>query len=98
MNDLIASGGTAKMALYQPSQRYFLLDERCAGDAELTPDNLVSALIELEANRDPTRLSALLKVLSALLRKQGGNAELTRAFRAWVGGSGWRRTSGQSRC
>ena len=83
MSELIASGG-AGLAAYQPSQRYFLLDQGRVGDATLPRGNLVSALIALETNRDRARLPALLGSLIALLREQG-DEELTEAFRAWVG-------------
>ena len=56
--ELIASGGAA-LARYQPSQRYFLLDEGRVGDEDLPPGNLVSALIALETNRDQARVPAL---------------------------------------
>ena len=83
MSELIASGG-AGLARYQPSQRYFLLDQGRVGGAALPRGNLVSALIALETNRDRARLPALLGSLIALLREQG-DEELTEAFRAWVG-------------
>ena len=80
---LIASGGP-ELARYQPSQRYFLLDEGRVGSAGLPRGNLVSALIALETNRDRTRLPGLLEALIGLLREQD-DAELERAFLAWVG-------------
>ena len=83
VSELIASGG-AGLARYQPSQRYFLLDQGRVGGAALPRGNLVSALIALETNRDRARLPALLGSLIALLREQG-DEELTEAFRAWVG-------------
>ena len=82
VSELIASGGAA-LARYQPSQRYFLLDEGRVGDVDLPRGNLVSALIELETNRERGRLPALLGSLIELLRKQG-DEELTEAFRTWV--------------
>ena len=83
VSELIASGGP-DLARYQPSQRYFLLDEGRLGSADLPRGNLVSALIALETNRDGARLPALLETLLGLLREQG-DAELVRAFLAWVG-------------
>ena len=71
------------LARYQPSQRYFLLDEGRAAGAGLPRDNLVSALIALETNRDRTRLPALLGALIGLLREQEDD-ELVQAFRAWA--------------
>lgn len=50
---------------------------------DLPRGNLVSALIELETNRDRGRLPDLLGSLIELLR-QHGDEELTAAFRAWV--------------
>ena len=82
VSELIAAGGPA-LSRYQPSQQYFLLDEGRVDGGSLPPGNLVSALIELETNRDPSRLSALLGTLIELLRAQG-DEELTDAFTAWV--------------
>ena len=82
--ELIASGRGGALARYQPSQRYFLLDEGRVGGADLPSGNLVSALIALETNRDQVRAPELLGVLIDLLRKQD-DAELTAAFTEWVG-------------
>ena len=82
VSELIAAGGAA-LARYQPSQRYFLLDEGRVGDADLPDGNLVSALIALETSRDRERLPELLGSLIGLLREQG-DEELTQAFRSWV--------------
>ena len=79
----LVSSGSPVLARYQPSQRYFLLDQGRVGSADLPRDNLVSALIALEKNRDRTRLPALLDELIGLLGEQG-DAELERAFRVWV--------------
>ena len=81
--ELIASGRGASLARYQPSQRYFLLDEGRVGSADLPSGNLVSALIALETNRDQVRAAALLGALIDLLRKQD-DGELTAAFTEWV--------------
>jgi hypothetical protein len=81
--ELIASGRGAALARYQPSQRYFLLDEGRVGGADLPSGNLVSALIALETNRDRARAPALLGVLIELLRKQD-DEDLTAAFTEWV--------------
>ena len=80
VSELIASGGAA-LARYQPSQRYFLLDEGQVGDADLPGGNLVSALIALETSSDRERLPELLGSLIGLLREQG-DEELTQAFRS----------------
>ena len=68
---------------YQPSQRYFLLDEGRVGGADLPSGNLVSALIALETNRDRMLAAALLGALIELLRKQD-DEELTAAFTEWA--------------
>ena len=81
--ELIASGRGGSLAQYQPSQRYFLLDEGRVGRADLPSGNLVSALIALETNRDRARVPALLGALIDLLRKQDDEA-LTAAFGEWV--------------
>ena len=82
VSELIASGGPV-LARYQPSQRYFLLDEGRVQDGDLPGGNLVSALIALETNHARERLPELLGPLIALLREQG-DEELKQAFRAWV--------------
>ena len=81
--ELIASGRGGSLARYQPSQRYFLLDEGRVGGADLPSGNLVSALIALETNRDRARAPALLGALIDLLRKQD-DEDLTAAFGAWA--------------
>ena len=80
---LIASGGGAALSRYQPSQRYFLLDEGRVGGADLPSGNLVSALIALETNPDRVRAAALIEPLIELLQKQD-DEELTAAFTEWV--------------
>ena len=81
--ELIASGRGAALARYQPSQRYFLVDEARVGGRDLPSGNLVSALIALETNRDRARAPALLGALIDLLRKQD-DEELTAAFGEWA--------------
>jgi predicted transposase/invertase (TIGR01784 family) len=81
--ELIASGRGASLAQYQPSQRYFLLDEGRVGGADLPSGNLVSALIALETTRDRLRAPELLDALIDLLHKQD-DEELTAAFNEWV--------------
>ena len=80
--ELVASSDPV-LAPYQPSQRYFLLDEGRAAREGLPRDNLVSALIELETNRGREHLPALLKTLIGLLRERRDD-DLKRAFEAWV--------------
>ena len=81
--ELIASGRGAALARYQPSQRYFLVDEARVSGPERPSGNLVSALIVLETNRDQARAPALLGALIDLLRKQD-DEELTAAFSEWA--------------
>ena len=81
--ELIASGRGAALARYQPSQRYFLLDQGRVGGADLPSGNLVSALIALETTRDRLRAPELLDALIDLLHKQD-DEELTAAFNEWV--------------
>ena len=86
---LIASGRGAALAphaalaRYQPSQRYYLLDDGRVGGADLPSGHLVSALIALETNRDRLRAPELLEALIHLLRKQD-DKELTAAFTEWA--------------
>ena len=82
MADLVAAGGAA-LAPYQPSQRYYLLDAARTSDADLPPDNLVSALVGLEKARDAAGLSGTLKLLIDRLRAAGDD-HLTRAFATWL--------------
>ena len=82
VSELVASSDPV-LAPYQPSQRYFLLDEGRAAREGLPRGNLVSALIALETNRDRTRLPGLLEPLIGLLQERQDD-ELAQAFRAWV--------------
>ena len=80
--ELIAFGGEA-LARYQPSLRYYLLDQgRLAAD-DMPGRNLVSALIALETNRVGERVPELLAALFERLRELR-NPELTQVFREWV--------------
>ena len=82
MTALIAAGDGA-LAPYQPSQRYYLLDGARVPDADLPPDNLVSALVGLEKTRDARGLREALRALAELLRA-AGDEHLARAFMAWL--------------
>ena len=82
MADLVAARG-GLLAPYRPSQRYYLLDVARTSDADLPPDNLVSALVGLEKARDAARLGGALKLLIDLLRAAGDD-HLTRAFATWL--------------
>ena len=80
--DMIAFGGEA-LARYQPSLRYYLLDQgRLAAD-DLPSRNLVSALIALETNQADERAPELLAALFERLRELE-TPELTQVFREWV--------------
>ena len=82
MADLVATG-SERLAPYQPSQRYYLLDAGRTADADLPAGNLVSALVGLEKGRDTARLREPLKALIDLLRGQE-DGELTQTFAAWL--------------
>ena len=80
--ELIAFGGEA-LARYQPSLRYYLLDQGRLRADDLPGRNLVSALIALETNRASERVPELLAALFERLRELR-NPELTQVFREWV--------------
>ncbi len=82
VGDLIAPVGKA-LACYQPSQRYFLLDEGRWGEDDLPRRNLVSALVGLENSGSAESLSKLLAALSGWLRSPEDD-ELRRAFAEWI--------------
>ena len=80
--DLIAPAGEA-LAPFQPSQRYFLLDEGRWGKDDLPGRNLVSALVELETSGTAQELWKAAEALSGWLRDSGDD-ELRRAFAEWL--------------
>ena len=80
--EMVAGRGET-LAPYQPSQRYYLLDERRIGAHDLPSRNLMSALITLETNRERERTPALVAALIERLRELGDTA-LTRVFQEWV--------------
>ena len=86
VSELVAGGG-GELSPYQPSQRYYLLDEARLADGDLPAGNLVSALIGLERGRDPewgaARLEGPFRALIDLLRVEEDD-ELTRVFATWV--------------
>ena len=82
MADLIAPAKEA-LAGFQPSQRYFLLDEGRWGEDHLPRRNLVSALVALENSGSAESLSQALAALSDWLRSPEDD-ELRRAFVGWV--------------
>ena len=72
------------LARYQPSYRYFLLDEGVHGEDDLPRRNLVSALIALENSRTPADLERVLGALLGWLRGPG-ELEIKRSFGEWIG-------------
>ena len=52
----LVAAESERLAPYQPSQRYYLLDAGRVADADLPADNLVSALIGLQKTRESRRL------------------------------------------
>ena len=82
VGDLIAPAGEA-LAPFQPSQRYFLLDEGRWGKDDLPGRNLVSALVGMETSATAEALSEAAEALSEWLRDSGDD-ELRRAFAEWL--------------
>ena len=80
--DLLAAT-EAMLGPYQPSQRYFLIDEARTRPVDLPPGNLVSALVALETTRDRQEIERHLRTLMGLLAGQDDD-ELRRAFSAWT--------------
>ena len=80
--DLISPVGEV-LSRFQPSQRYFLLDEGRWGEDDLPRRNLVSALVGLENSRSAASLSNVLEALSDWVEGPGED-ELRRAFVEWV--------------
>ena len=83
MASLIAPVDEA-LARYQPSHRYFLLDEGVQGEDDLPRRNLVSALIALENSRSPADLKRAMDALIDWLRGPG-EQEVKRSFEEWIG-------------
>ena len=71
------------LAPYQPSQRYFVLDERHVGDEALPAGNLMTAVVGLERSRSPADLKRVVEALVEWLRDPGDD-ELKHAFTDWV--------------
>ena len=67
------------LARYQPSFRYFVLDERARQEDDLPRGNLVTALIGFENSRSPEALERAVAVLLEWLRGPE-DGELKRAF------------------
>ena len=71
------------LARYQPTLRYFLLDEGACQDDDLPRGNLVTALIGFENSRSPEALGRMASALPEWLRGPG-EPELKRAFLQWA--------------
>ena len=71
------------LAHYQPSQRYFLLDEGAYGEDDLPRRNLVSALIGLENSRSPEDAARVIDALLDWVRGPG-EREIKCAFEEWI--------------
>ena len=71
------------LAPYQPSQRYFVLDERHVGDEALPAGNLMTAVVGLERSRSPADLKRVVEALVEWLRDPYDD-ELKHAFADWV--------------
>ena len=85
MNSALASHPPVSRTLgpYQPSQRYFLLDEGACGDDDLPRHNLVSALIALENSQSSAGMERAVGILIDWFRGSG-QSELKRAFEEWI--------------
>ena len=71
------------LAPYQPSQRYFVLDERHVGDEALPAGNLMTAVVGLERSSSPADLKRVVEALVEWLRDPHDD-ELKHAFADWV--------------
>ena len=71
------------LARYQPSLRYFVLDERGRRADDLPRGNLVTALIGFENSRSPEALGRAMSLLAEWFRGPG-EPELRRAFLQWA--------------
>ena len=82
MVDMIQSTN-GELAPYQPSQRYFVLDERHVEGDDLPEGNLMTAVVRLEKLRSPEDLLAVVDDLREWLSGPHDDA-LRRAFTDWV--------------
>ena len=71
------------LSRYQPSLRYFLLDEGKYRDDDLPWRNLVSAVVRLENSRTPAELKRAVDALTEWLGGPGED-ELKRSFGEWI--------------
>ena len=82
LSRLIAPVGE-DLAPYQPSQRYFVLDEGGSKEDDLPRRNLVSAVVRLEHSRSPAEVKRVVDALVEWLRGPG-DRELKRSFGEWI--------------
>ena len=82
VGDLVAPVKEA-LARYQPSQRYFVLDEGRLKEDDLSGRNLVSALVKLETSGTAEALREVMEALSGWLG-ESGDEELRRVFSEWL--------------
>ena len=78
LSRLIAPVGE-ELAHYQPSQRYFVLDEGRSEEDDLPRRNLVSAVVRLENSRSPADVKRVVDALVERLRGPG-HQELKRSL------------------
>ena len=82
VGELIAPVGP-ELAPYQPSQRYYVVDERHVGAEDLPASNLMAAVLGLEQSRTPGDVVRVAGRLVEWLRDPR-DGELKRAFTDWV--------------
>ncbi len=82
VGDLISPVGPSLLP-YQPSQRYFVLDERHVEEDDLPNGNLMTAVVRLEQSGSPSDLLRVVDALRERLRDPR-DGELRRAFVEWV--------------
>ena len=82
VRDLIARS-PPRLAPYQPSQRYAMLDVRHASADDPRLPALTRAVVRLERSRSPGDLAAVAKLLAAQL-DAAAHAELRQAFADWL--------------
>ena len=79
----VGHAGRSRLAPYQPSQRYCVVDGRRLGEDDLPSGNLMTAIVRLERSRS---LADLARLVEALRERLGGpgEEELRGAFVDWV--------------
>ena len=82
---------SGRLALYQPRQRYFLLDESRVPESVLREGGLATRLVRLERARNPQEVAEVVRELNVLLREPA-YLPLRRALAVWIGRVLLRRT------